>query len=148
VLTTLFRDRLPKGLCFPIGVGVLTERVSALSKLNAAAVFMWQSTWASQLFDAKSGAAGKLTVMHIRPDLPRMRINHRKVREMPPDCRIVVSEFAVSSDHRSHVLTALADHGASLLEREIEERPQPNFLLHYEIDTGRFTVAKNRQDVW
>ena len=148
MLATLFRDRLPKGLCFPIGVAVLAERVPALSKSSAAAVFVWQSTWASQLFNASCGAAGKLTIMQVRPDLPRMRINERKVRKLPLESRIVVAEFAVSSNHRSHVLAAFVDHGASVLEREIEGRSQPKFLLHYEIETARLTVTKNRKDIW
>jgi hypothetical protein len=144
MITTLFRDSLPKGLCFPIGLEVLSASLTKSDVANAALVFVWRSTWAAQLFDPANGDNGKLAVLSIRPDLPRMRINATKVRAMPPDCETVFVEFAVTSDRRREVLDAFIDHGVGLVAKRLAEQPLRPFGLTFDVEARRMTISARK----
>jgi hypothetical protein len=131
MITTLFRDRLPKGLCFPIGLEVMSASMAKSGISNAALVFVWRSTWAAQLFDPANGDDSKLAVLNMRLDLPRMRINSTKVRPMPPNCEVVFVEFAVISERRRQVLDAFLDHGSDLLTKRLADRPRRPFGMTF-----------------
>jgi hypothetical protein len=147
MITTLFRDSLPQGLSFPIGQKTLADGVPALPSMNAALVFVWQSTWASQLFDAENGTQGRLAILQVRSTLPRMRINGAKVRTASPDCRAVVVEFAVSSTRRRSVLEAFIDHGATLIAERIAADSPPSLSLYFNIATGNFDLSAHQREV-
>ncbi len=147
-LATLFRDKVPRGLCFPIGLEVFSECVPELAALNASVVFIWQSTWASQIFDAQKGDAGRLAVCQVRQTLPRMRINAQKVREMAEGSEIVVAEFAIAAAHRSKVLGAFRSQGAGLVSEAIRSNPQAAFSVIYDIEKCAFVVGEPKWQVW
>lgn len=144
MITTLFRDRLPKGLSFPIGLEALSESIAQSGVSSAALVFVWRSTWAAQLLDPANGEDGKLAILSIRLDLPRMRINTAKVRPMPTGCEVVLSEFAVTSERRRVVLDAFMDHGAGLVAKRLAERPLHPFGLALNIETNRMAISARK----
>ena len=147
-ITTLFRDKLPKGLCFPLGLEILSACAPDLAALNAGVVFVWQSTWASQIFDAQKGDAGRLAVCQVRQTIPHMRINALKVRNLPEDAEVVVAEFAIASSHRSKVLDAFKVQGAGLLSVAIRQNPRSSFFLVYDIEKGLFAAGKPEWPIW
>lgn len=147
-IVTLFRDNLPRGLCFPIGLESFSECVPELEALNASIVFVWQSTWASQIFDAKEGNAGRLAVLQVRPTLPLMRINAPKVRAMADDSGVVVAEFAVAALHRSKVLEAFRSHGAGLVSATVQTNPQAEFSVFFDIEKCAFVLGKPSLRIW
>ena len=144
MITTLFRDRLPKGLCFPIGLQTLSESMVKSDVPNTALAFVWRSTWAAQLLDPANGDDGKLAVLTVRLDLPRMRINIAKVRPVPSDCEVVLVEFAVTSERRRVVLDAFLDHGAGLVTKRLAARPLQPFGLTFDVETNRMAISARK----
>jgi hypothetical protein len=144
MIITLFRDRLPKGLCFPIGLEVISESLAKSNISDAALLFVWKSTWAAQLFDPENGDDGSLAVLNVRLDLPRMRINAAKVRPMPSTCEVVFTEFAVASKRRREVLDAFVEHGAGLLTKRLAERPVRPFGLSFNVEENRMAISAKK----
>ena len=122
-METLFRDRLPKGLAFPLGIEALRTGAPALEEFRPGVLFTWQSTWASQLYDPLKGHGGRLAILHLLRDLPAMHINDAKVRTRSPQCRLVIAEFAISSTHRRLVLDNFLVDGGEIISRGLSYWP-------------------------
>ena len=144
MLVTLFRDKLPKGLCFPLGHEVLRKAAAPLHNFDLAIVFVWQSTWASQILDPVNGDGGDIVVFNVGSKTPRMRINVAKVRPIPPEVQIVITEFAIASDRRQEVLEAFHAHGAGLVSERLAERAFQPFQLRFNIDAKRLHLSATK----
>jgi len=141
MLITLFRDKLPNGLCFPLGQEILAK---AVYSLDLAIVFVWQSTWASQILDHVNGEGGEIVILNVGTETPRMRINVAKVRPIPPEVQIVITEFAIASDRRQEVLEAFHAHGAGLVSERLAERAFQPFQLRFNIDAKRLHLSAKK----
>lgn len=139
-MQTLFRDRLPKGLTFPLGQETLSSGIPALEALSPAVLFTWQSTWASQLYNPTEGQDGQLSILHLLREMPVMRINGDKVRDRPPACQIVIAEYAVSSKHRRRVLDAFLQSGSGLVSRSLIDWPFASRGVRFDLATNAFIV--------
>jgi hypothetical protein len=141
MLITLFRDKLPNGLCFPLGQEILAK---AVYSLDLAIVFVWQSTWASQILDPVNGERGEIVILNVGAEAPRMRINVAKVRPIPPEAQFVVTEFASASDRRQEVLEAFHAHGARLVSKRLAERAFQPFQLRFNIEAKRLHLSAKK----
>lgn len=148
MLITLFRDKLPSGLCFPIGLEPLNEYLPIFRENDVGVFFVWQSTWAAQIYNPQIGQDGKLTILQMRKQQPYMRINRNKVKVIPKGCYAAISEYAVSSDLRKCVLDAFIDSGAALVLERIRSQKIPSLQLLYEISSNRFVMSAYDQTVW
>jgi hypothetical protein len=141
MLITLFRDKLPNGLCFPLGQEILAK---AVHSLDLAIVFVWQSTWASQILDHVNGEGGEIVILNVGTETPRMRTNVAKVRPIPPEVQIVITEFASASDRRQEVFEAFHAHGAGLVSERLAERAFQPFQLRFNIDAKRLHLSAKK----
>jgi len=148
MLTTLFRDKLPRGLCFPIGLELLDEHLPFFRAHELAVFFVWQSTWAAQYFNPVIGRDGKLTILQIRRTAPHMRINQNKVKVIPKGCYAAISEYAISSELRKCVIDTFIDSGAALLSKKVITKEIPSLQLQYEISSNKFIVSAYDHNIW
>ncbi|MFO1408523.1 MAG: hypothetical protein U1F08_13480 [Steroidobacteraceae bacterium] len=146
-METIFRDHLPKGLTFPLGLNVLSTHVPALTSRRSAVLFVWQSTWAAQLFNPKGGPDGQLSILHVTSYPPRMRINSEKVREPAPDCQAYISQYAISSEHRRKVIEAFIGNGAAEMSRLLADG-MTVLGARFDLQTGEFVFMSKKQDVY
>ena len=139
-METVFRDRLPKGLSYPIGLEALAANVVPLVTANAAVLFAWHSTWAPQIFDPVTGRDGRLPILRVDPSRPFMRVGNEKVKEPPADCLAYVVEYAVASTLRRRVLDGFVAQGAALTSQSVLRNPASPFILYFSVESGAWVV--------
>jgi hypothetical protein len=144
MVVTLFRDQLPKGLCFPLGVEALSKSLAVSNGFKLALLCVWRSTWASQILHPVNGEDGDVAIFNVSADIPRIRINTDKVRPLPPECEMVITEFAVASGRRREILEAFLTQGASLVSERLADRTRQPFQVRFNIDAKRIHLSAKK----
>jgi hypothetical protein len=147
-MVTCFRDRLPKHLCFPLGQQPLSAVLPDLERRYAALYFVWQSTWAAQIFNPEGGEDGLLALLKVSAQPPRMRTSAARVKARPDKCQVAVSEFAVSSGHRHEVREAFVASGSRIIGNLLSTSNIEPFMVYYRLGSGSVSVRPNRHEVW
>jgi hypothetical protein len=147
-MTTCFRDRLPKDLCFALGQQSLIKALPNLKSLNPALYFVWQSTWAAQIFNPKGEADGTLALLQVGTRPPLMRVNAARVETHPENCQVIVSQFAVSSEHRHEVREAFDASGSRAISGLLMAPRIEPFMVYCRLSSGGVSVGPNRREIW
>ena len=100
---TVFRDKPPRGLSFPIG---LTDADQLVREATCACYFVNQSTWVRQAFALTEN---RLPLLRLQRRRPYLRVGNEKVSPSAEACDHHLIVYAVPWDSREAARRALLD---------------------------------------